>query len=954
MSQRHRQPPVADNPIANSNSTSNYFLAGQSRPWMGISNHTTSRPFPPPNLSASSRGPSRNTSSPLQLTPITRPSDVSAPLAEQQNQTLNPQSPPQSSTQPVPHSSHLPTFTIPAALDPLPSAQAAAPQLEDSSEHVPAEPIFVNNCSPSLPASSSRQTAAAEGPVISSANNAFWAPTANPLTHISSNMGPARQPPHGHVPPMTPASQAVSPMSTTQLPTPNSSPVTHLEAFYTTALESSLNTLKRAGLWETAQDGALDTMRVRLLQEACSQDDVFYLTVHSIYLMTTCSQDEAQSLALDTTHEQGLLIVQALLGSNRLLSPNIQQLFINFRPANLLRQPIPLLPDIKVFLAQLPDCFSLLREQAKARGSPPSPSELKYRLQITSPVLVKALFLSILRDWPFDLEWEIRAQWLLRYWSDPAREPQLPTSLSHVQSITLEFTKHYQQIRNQYHHERSRPIQNQSHQDNQSAQMPSHHPQTVSQPRPRSRPQRAIAPTLPQTSPAAQVPQHRLTGIGATTNSLDPHPARTVSYGHARPSQPQLAHHSRLNASSHIYPVHGSQEQGPSQRFFPSNDAFRLPISFQPRPQETAAHQALSSSPKYNITELDGISTPPERLYRYVEDIIMLPHTFVKETALVRCQVTIPPPLLFTKVMPPRLVGSFLSPESDVMCGSTQFRLKCMKQDLNSASDPAFLPTFWPALISISVNGTFNLDIRRKAHYGNDQSMDITHLLQDGDNEIVVGISFATREANLTFLVGIEVIRIKSPASVAAMPQHLPSVHVKASIAAAIAANGDSDDDDLVVADTGISIFLLDPITSQMCVTPVRSRKCQHRECFDLNAFLLSRTSRVKGRALTDPVQWKCPICNQDARPQNLIIDDFLVQVRESLEKQGLLETRTILVKGNGDWEVRGGNISAGNSIKSHASRVKTDEMESALPLDDRNVPSSVDDGPEIITINDD
>lgn len=975
MAQRYHRPPVPDRAVASSNSTSNYFLGGQSRPWMGNSNHIPSHPSQPPNPSAIARAPSRNPSSPLELTPTQGSSLVPALLTPQLDQIEIPQTLLDPSTQTFPPTSHLTTPSIPTALGRSPSTQVGTHQLDGPSEHMHLDLVSPHPTPPVLQTPSyihtpgAPMTSPTDAAILwNGPHDAAWPPTANPLPQMPSTMVPARQPPQRHPLPTTSAPRALSGIPTTQLPTPNNSPLTHPKNPLTIALESALDPLKRAAQWETPQDAQIDSMRVQMLRDACCHNDMFYLTLHSIYMLATSSrQDLIQSLALAPAHFEGLSIVDALLGSNHLLTSQIHDLFMTF-PCPLdafLRQQLPLVHDIKNFLSHLSYIFPVLRDQAKARGSPPCPSELSYRLRTTSPVLQKAFFLSIIRDWPIDFEWQQRALWLFDYWSDPARVPLKPTSLSQVQGITFEFARHCHQLRAQYLRDMSSVVQAQPPADNQSAQMPSQHRQIVPQ-------SLASAPSLPQTSPPAPLPQHRLHAI-TTTNPLHPHPAPTIPPGHVLAGRSQPVRQPQSNNPSHISQVHRTQEQTRSQTqlqahdlpFFPNNHYYRLPTLVQPLPRQTAAHQALTSSPKYNITDADAGSTPQARLYRYIENIIMLPQTFHKDAALFRWQVTIPSPLLFTKVKPPKLVGSFLSPESDVMSGSSQFRLKCMKQVLDGDSDPAFLPAYWPAFISISVNGDFNVDIRRKAHYGTDMSTDITHLLLDGENEIAVGITFSPQEANVTYLVGIEVIRIKNHASVAAMAQHLPSANVKASIAAAIAADGDGDDDDLVVADPGVSIFLVDPITSQMWLTPVRSQKCQHRECFDLEAFLLSRTSRSKGSTLTNPVQWKCPICNQDARPQNLIIDHFLVQVRQSLEERNLMETRTILVKEDGNWEIRGETLSSSKPNKSSVNikpaastptpdRVKTDQTESTRRQLDVYGPSSADNGPEIITINDD
>lgn len=73
-----------------------------------------------------------------------------------------------------------------------------------------------------------------------------------------------------------------------------------------------------------------------------------------------------------------------------------------------------------------------------------------------------------------------------------------------------------------------------------------------------------------------------------------------------------------------------------------------------------------------------------------------------------------------------------------------------------------------------------------------------------------------------------------------------------------------------------------------------------HIDCFDLETFL--QTRRRKGNVSVAD-QWRCPICNADARPPQLIVDGFLEEVRATLEKQGALQTRAIVVQQDGSWK---------------------------------------------------
>jgi len=111
-------------------------------------------------------------------------------------------------------------------------------------------------------------------------------------------------------------------------------------------------------------------------------------------------------------------------------------------------------------------------------------------------------------------------------------------------------------------------------------------------------------------------------------------------------------------------------------------------------------------------------------------------------------------------------------------------------------------------------------------------------------------------------------------------------------------------DDELTVVDDHITIDLVDPFMARIFDVPARTNSCSHRECFDLETFLNTRLSRsVKAGGMAE--DWKCPICGNDARPQSLIIDEFLVGVRAELEERGQLEAKSILVKADGLWKAK-------------------------------------------------
>ncbi|EXJ85142.1 hypothetical protein A1O3_05817 [Capronia epimyces CBS 606.96] len=353
--------------------------------------------------------------------------------------------------------------------------------------------------------------------------------------------------------------------------------------------------------------------------------------------------------------------------------------------------------------------------------------------------------------------------------------------------------------------------------------------------------------------------------------------------------------------------------QSASQALLPPFN-FVLPVLARPDPDRRALHQAHLRSPKYNkVDKVQGNSEV--KYYQYVEDIIHLPEVLSADHDLVRWDVQIPHQYWARKAETLSTTGEFLTKRRNLWNGCVQFRLKCISLDGNdlktSPKPPGFCgrSTKWPRCLSVSINGDMGVDFRRKAHYGVDLPADVTDLLKEGNNQVMVGISPTPAEMQAVYLMAIEIICVSDYNTILQIPGRILAKEAMSSIVTALKnqeSGKDDSDDDVVIAQSALSIDLVDPFTSVIWVTPVRGKDCQHRECFDLKSFLQSRTSRDKKSGVTDPDQWKCPICKRDARPQLLVIDEFLLEVRKTLEQRNQLEeARAILVKEDGSWEVK-------------------------------------------------
>ncbi|KAK5057560.1 hypothetical protein LTR84_011560 [Exophiala bonariae] len=397
--------------------------------------------------------------------------------------------------------------------------------------------------------------------------------------------------------------------------------------------------------------------------------------------------------------------------------------------------------------------------------------------------------------------------------------------------------------------------------------------------------------------------------------NLDTRPAApsTTAAGQVQRSRPRPASWTSNPAPQALT---GQSQRQPqtlitSGRFFPAsaNPQDLLRTFAQPAPERRAIHQADTHSPTY-CRHLDLPDWQQFRYYRYVEDVVLMPQPIDIHSGLMTWALELAPDLMADKVKTTLTIGETGLRRCVVADGSAQFRLKCIAResldgaDGKSKAEAATTPNTWPKCVPVSINDDFGVDFRRKAQYGVDISTDITDLLHDGPNMVKLSVSFTPQEKSIVYQMGVEIIRIASHEKVALMPQTMSSEQVKASIISTMSRKG-QEDDELVVVDPVISIDTVDPFTSKLWVTPVRGKLCRHREAFDLEAFLQSRTSRVKGSTVTNPDQWKCPICKTDARPQSLVIDGFLLEVRAQLETQNLLETKAILVKEDGTWDAK-------------------------------------------------
>ncbi|KAF4595319.1 MIZ zinc finger protein [Ophiocordyceps camponoti-floridani] len=110
--------------------------------------------------------------------------------------------------------------------------------------------------------------------------------------------------------------------------------------------------------------------------------------------------------------------------------------------------------------------------------------------------------------------------------------------------------------------------------------------------------------------------------------------------------------------------------------------------------------------------------------------------------------------------------------------------------------------------------------------------------------------------------------------------------------------------DDIIAEGDHICVAVTDPFSSSLFAIPVRGADCKHWECFDLNIWLRTRPGKRSSDTgePTIPDCWKCPICDLDARPVRLRIDEFFTDVRAKLIMNGEESIKKICIQFDGSW----------------------------------------------------
>ncbi|KAE8133054.1 hypothetical protein BDV38DRAFT_259504 [Aspergillus pseudotamarii] len=365
-----------------------------------------------------------------------------------------------------------------------------------------------------------------------------------------------------------------------------------------------------------------------------------------------------------------------------------------------------------------------------------------------------------------------------------------------------------------------------------------------------------------------------------------------------------------VNLRHHAQPPHSPVSQRPPRPYPPPTLLLPLPGShplhtIPPQPLRDALHQVHLRDPHNYLLSRGPAGEKEMELFQYLSSFAVPPTPLGREQCAFHWKFTLSKDNLdqFPKS---RSAGIGQRSFRFYSSGNRVYRLRCIKMP-SAASEVAetmwsVTESVWPSVFYVHVNGV-ELFVRRRMHNGKDLPLDVTDHLREGDNMISLHFIRSPAEANdMLYAMGVEVLEISDLVRAFSLAHALPASECREQICQRLSSN--SQDDEVSVVSDHLSINLVDPFTARIFSRPVRGRSCRHRDCFDHLTWIQTRASKSGKRSLKN--DWKCPICGRDARPQQLVIDGYLQEVRAELARTNRLEgAKAILIKADGSWELK-------------------------------------------------
>ncbi|KAL8907799.1 MAG: hypothetical protein Q9207_001202 [Kuettlingeria erythrocarpa] len=323
----------------------------------------------------------------------------------------------------------------------------------------------------------------------------------------------------------------------------------------------------------------------------------------------------------------------------------------------------------------------------------------------------------------------------------------------------------------------------------------------------------------------------------------------------------------------------------------------------QPNPAATALHQYDARSPVLTAMDYSDLGKSGTKYFRCTNGVTVLDNRLkLGSRQHVEWRFSIDEAMWALLSGTSGLRNGSL-PVRPVEVGSAFSQLRCI--DATTLVDPIterdwlVARHIWPSHIAVLLNGR-PLDVRKKLHYGRDLPLDLTALTEKGENILSVSIIQGPKEDKTEYAVGVESVRLLDTGTAKASTGVLPYAEARQRILQRL----QNKDPEIEVVNASITLNLTDPHSSRIWDIPMRGKSCLHDQCFDLDTFLQTRGSRRAGQPC-EPDQFKCPICDADARPQSLVRDEFFDSLRETLVKMNRLDAKHIIMQQDGRWRIK-------------------------------------------------
>ncbi|OQO02033.1 hypothetical protein B0A48_12506 [Cryoendolithus antarcticus] len=643
-----------------------------------------------------------------------------------------------------------------------------------------------------------------------------------------------------------------------------------------------------------------DWGRRDLLLEAIKQNDIFYI----VLIQTFCLQSIMPQILpreLIGVSKEGWHALHRLLRSNKHCSPAALQFTATFplHPQAMLTSPAGqtynnYLSAVRDFLVQLPHKLDPLIEISKIRSAPPLTQDMAQSLLLTSSVLQTTVFRMTAR-----LFWGASDNKGLKCLEELHKVDQQTWFAQRFLRTDAEKSVAYEAFANVFRNFQQWTSTGGSPDAFNVAGELRFFRET-----PPSMMQEEARRNAMQAARQQQMANQALMSSNQAMPMLDGsgYPRQRSAHRPLAPAPVTIQPAARMSGS----PLVMAPPQQSGLLYPGQNDAPRsLPV--RPDTARVALHQAHLLSPICGPAELPKGSQP---LYRHVVSYAVTPTKIVPSMSsqMLSFELTETDIAKIAKtenaIAPGGLASRILQE------GEHLYRLRCSeipKGGFQTENAWVTADNTWPASMSCQLNDQW-LGTRGKLHHGRHLPVDLSQMVRAGSNTLAVHLARATKDpGKFEYAIAIEVVTVSSHSDIIDGITPLSSAESLASIKQSLSGTSgtQASDDDLVLTSSTLSINLFDPFTADRIFTiPVRGNACLHRDCFDLETFL-GQCQREKPGYPCVVDCWRCPICKADARPHSLVKDGFMVDVREKLERLGMLDTRAIVVEADGSWRAK-------------------------------------------------